>query len=168
VRKVRGARPYLQPGLSPALDCLPLIRLDVRPSARLLSLLLVRAGEAASTTLEADVVRVGIRLLRRLAVTLEGREARRAAGLSSVLELTCGDDTGVDRMDLAGVAGDCIGLASDRARGVVDERPDVGGDNAERLRGLLVGIAERLPEGLRDESGDSESLRKGDGVVSGL
>lgn len=41
-------------------------------------------------TLEADVVRdlgVGSRLLRRLAVTLGGRDARRAAGLSSLAGL---------------------------------------------------------------------------------
>jgi hypothetical protein len=70
-------------------------------------------------------------------VTLGGRDARLAAGLSSVevlpvssvtavtrrldagvVDLTCGEDMAVDRtgsFPFAGVAGDCIGLASDRA-----------------------------------------------------
>jgi hypothetical protein len=85
------------------------------------------------------------------------------------------DEVGVERrgsLPLAGVAGDCIGLASERAgrcccEGVVDERPDTDGDNAERLRGLFVGSAERLPEPLRDGSGDSEP-RDGGVRVRGL
>jgi hypothetical protein len=150
-RNVRLARAYFQVGLSPVLDCRPLTRLGVRPSPTLLvlpsaslpSLLLVRPGVEAgvgSASLEADGVRCfgkGRRLLRRLFATLGGRDARRAAGLSSLAVLspspatvatrrpdagvpgcTCGDETGVERMGslpLAGVAGECIGLANDRA-----------------------------------------------------
>jgi hypothetical protein len=141
--------------------------------------------DAESASFDVEVVRclgVGRRLLRRLAVTLGGRDARRAAGLSSVevlpessatavtrrldagvLDLTCGEDAGVNRMGslpLAGVAGDASERAGRSCDGVVEERSDGGGESAaERLSGLFVGRAERLPEPRRDGSGDSESLR---------
>jgi hypothetical protein len=191
-RNVRFARAYLQTGLSPWLDWRPLTRLEVRLSAKLSSLLLERPGGVDLVTSEADVVRclgVGNRLLRRLAVTLGGRDARRAAGLSSLAGLlplpttvetrrldagVLDEDMGVVRigsLSFAGVAGEFIGLANDRVGrccpGVVDaERLDAGGERAdERLNGLLRGMDERLAEPLRDPSGDSASFRKGEGVV---
>jgi hypothetical protein len=50
---------------------------------------------------------------------------------------------------------------------VVDlERPDGGGERAEeRLKGLLRGMDARLAEPRRNRSGDSASLRNGEGVV---
>ena len=115
-------------------------------------------------------------------MTLGGRDARLAAGLSSVemlpvssatvvtrrldagvLDLTCGEEAGVDRMGslpFAGVAGDASERAGRSCDGVVEERSDGGGDSAaERLSGLFMGMVERLPEPRRDGSGDSESLR---------
>ena len=97
-RNVRFASAYLQVGFSPWLDWRPLMRLSVRdspalldrPSVTLPSRLLVRrplteAG-LVSGSFVADGVRcfgVGRRLLRRLVAALGGRDARRAAGLSS-------------------------------------------------------------------------------------
>ena len=107
-RHVRYARAYLQTGLSPWLDCRPLTRLEVRLSARLSSLLLVRFGGVVSVILEAEVVRclgVGNKLLRRLAVRLGGRDARRAAGLSSFAGLLPSSITVETRRLDAGVLG---------------------------------------------------------------
>jgi hypothetical protein len=88
----RFERVYLQTGLSPRLDCRPLTRLDrpspallLRPSSALPSLLL-RPG-ADGVRLDVEVVRclgAGSMLLRRLFMTLGGRAARRAIGLSSL------------------------------------------------------------------------------------
>ena len=145
----------------------------------------------ASEVEEVRCLGVGNRLLRRLAAALGGRDARRAAGLSSLAGLlplsttvetrrldagvlVLEEDRGVDRigsLPLAGVTGEeFIGLGINRAErccpGVVDgERLDAVGERAEeRLNGLLRGIDERLAEPNRDPSGDS-SFRNGEGVV---
>jgi hypothetical protein len=157
-RYARLARAYLQTGLSPMLDWRPLTRL-ARPSS---SLLLFRPG-VDGVTLDIEVVRcfgVGSKLLRRLFATLGGRATRRAIGLSSWAPLSASssamdacradagvEDRGVARMGslpLAGVAGDCIGLANIRrpCAGVVEPvRVEGGGERAdERLNGLRTGI----------------------------
>jgi hypothetical protein len=154
--------------------------------------LLLRPG-VDGVTLDVEVVRclgVGSMLLRRLLlITLGGRAARRAMGLSSlavlspsssaiaVWRLDAGvDERGVDRMGSlfrAGVAGDCMGLARGRlvcCAGVVDAgRVEGGGERAdERLSGLRTGI-DKL-DALLTDPGVSKPLRYGEGVVkvSGL
>jgi len=133
---------------------------------------------------------VGSILLRRLVMALAGLDARRAAGLSSVvlpLSLSSrictrlveagvpveSDDEGVicaEDLFLAGVDGDCIGLASGRLEpdcgpGMVDPGRTGGGESAEvRPRGLRTGIAEWL-ETVRSIF-PAASLRWGEGVVS--
>lgn len=204
---------YFHVGRSPILDCRPLTRL-ARPSV-LPSLLLLRPG-VEGVMLELEAVRcfgVGSILLRRLLITLGARVLRRAIGLSSMAlsspsasssamgawRLEAGvDERGVDRigiLPLAGVEGDCIGLANGRfdcAMGVVDAgrrgvvetgrlgawcegvveagRAVGGGDSAGRLNGLRTGIEDPLDMRLRDRGVVSFPLRYGDGVVrlSGL
>jgi hypothetical protein len=133
---------------------------------------------------------VGSILLRRLAMALAGREARRAAGLSSAVFAlsrsskicTRLEETGVpvESADmgvvcavarfLAGVDGDCIGLASGRREpdwdpGMVEPGRAGGGESAEaRPSGLRTGMAEWL-ETLRSDC-VGMSLRCGEGVVS--
>jgi hypothetical protein len=107
------------------------------------SRLLVRTGVVVGVRFDdeaAPCLGVGSKLLRRLFATLEGREVRRAIGLSSSPAVVSSssaiaacraeagvEDRGVDRigvLPLAGVAGDCIGLANRRLgawrTGVVD------------------------------------------------
>jgi hypothetical protein len=162
----------------------------MRPSS--LPILLPRPG-AVGVTFGVEMVRlvgVGSMLLRRLLfMTLGGRVARRAAGLSSFAVLSPSssaiaawwldagvDERGVDRMGSlfrAGVAGEFIGLANRRAcgPGVVDiGRIEGGGERAaERLRGLRTGMVDML-DPLLGTPGVSSPLRYGDGVVrlSGL
>jgi len=188
-RYVRLARAYLQVGLSPMLDWRPLTRL-ARPSS---SLLLLRPG-VEGAKLDVEVVRcfgVGSILVRRLLATLGGRAARRAAGLSSVAPLSASssaigacrldagvEERGVDRIGsfpLAGVAGDCIGLARERlpaCAGVVDPaRVEGGGERAdERLNGLRTGMDDWRDSLLSDRGGVSCPFLHGEGVVrvSGL
>lgn len=147
------------------------------------SLLVLRPGVEAG-------LGVGSILLRRLAIALVGLDARRAAGLSSVglplspSSMICTrlaeagvpvdmDDRGVlcaaERF-LAGVEGDCIGLANGRRGadcdpGTVEPGRGGGGERAEaRPRGLRTGMAEWL-ETLRSVF-PARSLRCGEGVVS--
>jgi hypothetical protein len=157
------------------------------------SLLVLRPG-VDGVILEVELVRgfaAGSMLLRRLFITLGGRLARRAAGLcssavsssssASAIEawrLAAGvEERGVDRigrLPLAGVAGDCIGLAAkgrlDCCEGVVDVgrageggegtierrlaccegvvdagRVTGGGERAERLNGLRTVLFNVLP-----------------------
>lgn len=193
------------------LDCRPLTRL-ARPSTLSIRLLL-RPG-VDGVKLELDAVRcfgVGSILLRRLLKTLGARALRRAIGLSSMAlspsasssamgacRLDAGvDERGVDRigsLPLAGVDGDCIGLARGRfdccigvveagrlvccsgvveagrrgawCEGVVEAGRVVGGgDRAERLNGLRTGIDEPLDMRLMERGVVSVPLRYGDGVV---
>lgn len=170
-------RVHLQGRLSSKLDMRPLAELPSlpqRPSSMLPSLLVLRPGVDMVETFDAlaRCFGVGSILLRRLVMALAGLEARRAAGLSSVVLspsssstiCACREERGVPTesdeepgvvcvtdLFLAGVEGDCIGLASGRrptgcCAGVVDAgRVLGGGESAEvRLRGLRTGIAEWL------------------------
>jgi hypothetical protein len=75
-------------------------------------------------------------------------------------------------LSLAGVAGDCMGLARDRTgrckAGLVDvDRADAEGERPEeRLKGLLTGMDDRLAAEVRPDALDvSLSFRYGDGVL---
>lgn len=139
-----------------------------RPSSMLPFRLTLRPGvENGGFDELAECFGFGRRLLRRWVMALAGRAARRAAGLSSPLFMFSStictrrvedavpveseEEPGViwaPDLFLAGVEGDCMGLAKGRRRvccpGVVDPgRMAGGGDRVEpRPRGLRTGMAE--------------------------